>query len=261
MSRIPPQQPRRGRARHNRKKRNWLRTILHLLILALAVEIVTLALTSPRFRIARIDVRGAKTIAAADVRAAARFVIGANLFLADTGRVRRSVLKIPVVKEARVGRRPMSWLVVRIKERTPCAVLHCGGKTYEIDSEGCAFREARARARKLVGIELASRGRVRLGRKPYPELVKSALDCLLEARRKEFVVKKISVDPADNMCLNMGSGLNVKLGRPIELKLKLSKLKDILIAKPEIASEALYVDLRCVTAPVWKRRQAVAPNP
>jgi cell division septal protein FtsQ len=110
-------------------------------------------------------------------------------------------------------------------------------------------------------IELASCGCARLGCKPYPELVKSALDCLREARRKQVVVRKISVDPANNICLNMGSGLSVKLGRPLEMKLKLSKLKDILTAKPEIANEALYIDLRCVTAPVWKPKQAAALNP
>ncbi|MDO8587965.1 MAG: FtsQ-type POTRA domain-containing protein [Armatimonadota bacterium] len=243
------------RHRRNRRTRNWFRIILHCMVTALLAELVFLALTSPRLRIARVDVRGAKTISASDIRDRAGCAIGQNLFLANTRTVLRNVRKNPVVRTAKVYRRPLNRLVVRVEERTPFAAVSAAGRTYLMDSEGVVYTETRAVRKGIVALELPGSGRLRIGTRPHPRLISSFFDCLRRALKTGFKVEKISVDPGNNMCLNIQSGLWVKLGQPFDLDGKLVVLKDVLTRKPEIATQALYVDLRCMTAPAWKGRE------
>jgi cell division septal protein FtsQ len=253
----PRRSRRQGNAhptKRNRRKRNWFRIILNCLILAVLAELVFIALTSPRLKIAHIDVRGVKSVPASYVRDSAHSAIGINLFLADTIAVRRKVMKNPVVRTVRVYRRPLNTLIVRVEEREPFAILQSGGKSYLMDSEGYVFSQARSLRKGVVTVDLLGSQLIHVGSKPCPKLISSSFDCLQRAINNNFTTEKISVDPSNNMCLNIGSGLWVKLGQPMDLDGKFAVLKEVLARKPEIATQALYVDLRCITAPAWKAK-------
>lgn len=241
-----------ARTRRNRRKRDWFRLLLAILVLALVGELVYLSLTSPRLRITRIDIRGAQTIPVADLRDRASFVLGKNIILADAHAVRRSVLKNPVVLQARVYRRPMNRLIVRIEERKPFIILALDGASYLTDEKGLAYAKAEGHPKGIPTVYLSATHPVHIPCRPYESQVSSAFDSLRVGRKNNFKIAKISVDRDSNMCLNMESGFWVKLGPPLELEKKFSSLKDVLAHKPEIATQALYVDMRCVTAPAWK---------
>jgi cell division septal protein FtsQ len=249
-----------ARTKRNRRKRNWFRITISFLALVLIGELVYLAMTSPRLRVARIDVRGADTVAESDLRDRAKSAMGKNIFLADTQAVRRNVLKNPVVLRAKVYRRPLNRLVIRVEERKPFAFLIAGGKSYLIDEKGFVYAKAGRRISGVLTVELRGTRPVDVACKPYRSLVSGSFRCLEAGRKNNFKIAKISIDPGSNMCLNMESGLWVKLGPPLELDDKFKVLKDVLAHKPEIAAQALYVDMRCVSAPAWKSREA-SPTP
>jgi cell division protein FtsQ len=248
------------RPKRNRRKPNWFRILLCLVALALVGELVYLGLTSPRLRIARIDVQGARTIPVGDLRDRARFAIGRNIILADTRAVRRNVLRNPVVLQARVYRRPLDRLVIRVEERTPYAILVVGNVSYLMDYKGFVYVRSTARPTGIPTLYLSATKPVNIPCKPYRKLVTAGLKALEIGRKNNFKIAKISIDPGSNICLNMESGFWVKLGPPLELDDKFKVLKDVLTRKPEIAAQALYVDMRCVTAPAWKSKEN-SPTP
>ena len=249
-----------ARSKRNRRKRNWFRAILVFLALVLIGELGYLALTSPKLRIARIDVRGAETVSVSDLRDRAKSALGKNIILADTQAVRREVLKNPVVMKAKVYRRPLNRLVIRVEERKPFAIMVAGGTSYLMDEKGFVYAKAGKRPTGVLILELRGSKPVRVASKPYRRLVSGFFECLETGRKNKFKIAKISIDPSSNMCLNMESGLWVKLGPPLDLNDKFKVLKDVLTHKPEIAAQALYVDMRCVTAPAWKSKDA-SPTP
>ncbi|MDO8683905.1 MAG: FtsQ-type POTRA domain-containing protein [Armatimonadota bacterium] len=259
-SRIPhrSRNARQSHQKRNRKRRNWFLFILKCAVLALCAELVFVVLTSPKLRINKIDIRGAKTIPLSDLRARTKCAVGSNFFLVDKGRVRKNVLKNPVVRDVRVSRRPMRKLVVQVEERIPRIALSAAGKMYLVDGSGFVFKQVRRSPKRLAVLEIPNlKGSPCIGSKPYHKHIMSSLKCFRKASEKGFRIEKISVDPGNNMCLNMVSGLCVKLGPPDDLGRKFANLKTVLAARqPEIATDALYVDLSCITAPAWKPKNA-----
>ncbi len=76
---------------------------------------------------------------------------------------------------------------------------------------------------------------------------------MLDASRKQKLkLCKISVDPNSDICLNMGNGFYVKMGQPDEVERKLSLIRKALDFKPSFAQDAVYMDVSCPAAPVWK---------
>lgn len=243
------------RPKRNRRRIKWVRLILHLAVLAIAVEVVFVALTSPRLQIRRIEVRGAKTIRVADLQACGRSAIGSNFFLANATRVRRSVRKNPVVRNVRVSRWPLNKLIIRVEERVPYAVVHTAAGFYLIDSEGFVFRSVGSAPKRLLLVDLANCGTLRPGVFAPSDLLKPVLECLVIADENGFNIAKISVDPERDMCLNMVSGLSVRIGRPEGFRDKFASLKRVLAGKPDLASQAAYVDVSSAPRPSWKPKQ------
>ena len=244
----------RRRARRNKRKRNWLLAVMKLVILALAVEVTYLALTSPRLRIARIDVRGANSVSPDDLRERASCAIGSNIFLVDKDRARRNVLRNLSVREVTLSRRLPNRLVVTVVERAARAAVCAGGRYYLADANGFLFKKV-AHPPNGMRIISISAGALTDGAARRSRLIRTALSCSRKAEEHGFRVEKISVDPRNNICLNMESGLPIRLGLPIDVERKLAILEGILEARPEIASEAVYLDLSCTTAPAWKSKE------
>jgi cell division protein FtsQ len=246
---------RSARPGRNRRRRNWFRFARNCLLLALFGELMYLALTSPYLRITRIDARGMHSTSAAEARAAGANAMGKNILLARTDRIRQRLLRNPAIVSARIYRLPPNRLILSIRERRPAAMALAGGNLYLIDSNGFVYKETTTRRRDVPTVELAGSDALRIGSRDHWRLTLAALECLKRACDESCQASEISVDPNSNMCLNMESGLRVRLGRPQDLDRKLAALKTVLAAKPEMATEASYIDISCVTAPAWKLKK------
>jgi cell division protein FtsQ len=92
-------------------------------------------LTTPRFAVARVEVRGASRMSPEQVMAAAAIPRGANIFSLDTADVIDRVEALPEVRRADVVRELPNRVVISVEERRPFTLVH-GGRLHWMDEEG-----------------------------------------------------------------------------------------------------------------------------
>jgi cell division protein FtsQ len=97
--------------------------------------------TSPRFAVARVEVRGGAVLDADAVRARLPFAVGDNIFGLDTGAAEQALLAEPWIARASIRRRLPRTVVVEIVERTPAALVSSEG-LYLADADGRPFKRA-----------------------------------------------------------------------------------------------------------------------
>jgi len=130
-----------GRAR--RRRRPPLRRPARLMPLAALVMLVALGaglgahwlLTTPRFAVARVDVRGASRLAPEQVLAAAAIEPGTSIFRLDTGAVAGRVVALPEIRRAEVVRELPNRVIISVEERRPFTLVHAG-RLHWLDEEG-----------------------------------------------------------------------------------------------------------------------------
>jgi len=212
--------------------------------------------------VAEIRVKENRIVAADRIRRAAHLAIGRNIFLLSNRKVRSAVLRLPEIESVRVSRRPPRTLILTVKERKAAAAVQSGGRLYEIDGTGLIFRRVQTAAPGLPIICLArstslrspshSREDLRPGIRAKEGDLRSAMECLELCRKNGCRVRKLSVDPVGDLCLNMGSGFYVKLGQAEQIEEKLEIVRTTLRARPDIGQEALYIDVSCPSRPAWR---------
>jgi cell division protein FtsQ len=98
------------------------------------------ALTTPRFAVREIDVRGNRHHAAAQLAKIAGLERGQNLFSVDTGEAERRLLNNPWVRQARVGRTLPGTLRIDVAEREAVAAATLEDSLYLVTPEGEPFK-------------------------------------------------------------------------------------------------------------------------
>ena len=108
---------------------------------SVATSVRHYALTSPRFSIQEVDLRGGKRVAPEAAREQAGITVGANIFALDTAVAERKLLENPWISEARVTRDLPRSLRVEIKEREPAALAVFAERLYLVSATGEPFKE------------------------------------------------------------------------------------------------------------------------
>lgn len=93
-------------------------------------------LTSPRFAISGVEVRGRGWLSDAEARALAGIEPGENLFRLDTEAVARRLERLPRIRSAQVIRSLPNRVTVLIEERQPFTLAVLAGRLYWLDEEG-----------------------------------------------------------------------------------------------------------------------------
>ncbi len=119
-----------------RRLRLVLAGVLAVVVLAVLTWVVAF---SSVFGVRSVTVRGAHTLTAAQIEAAARVPHGTALLRLDTAAITRRVEALPEVATAQVGTSFPSTVVVTITERTPVGYLRSGGRVLLVDSTGHAY--------------------------------------------------------------------------------------------------------------------------
>lgn len=104
---------------------------------------------SSAFDVTTVEVRGAKLVTAAQVRARAGVSIGVPLAVVDTGQVARRVATLTAVSHAEVSRHWPHTVVVTITERTPVYQRAVAGRYQWVDAQGVIFHETSTRSSSL----------------------------------------------------------------------------------------------------------------
>ncbi|HEV8471271.1 MAG TPA: FtsQ-type POTRA domain-containing protein [Methylomirabilota bacterium] len=109
-----------------------------LLLAAVAVGVGGAArwvLTSPRFAIDAVDVRGASRLDAERIREAAAIPAGTNVWSLDTRQVLARVEAMPEIRRADIVRTLPNHVTILVEERRPFTLVHAG-RLHWLDEEG-----------------------------------------------------------------------------------------------------------------------------
>jgi len=136
----------RSRKRFARRqwRRRWLAWRL-LLVLLLVVALLGTGAYAVWFSswldVDKVDVSGAQTISADDVRERADIDSGTPLARVDLLRAEARVRSLAVVKDARVSRQWPDTVLIDIEERVAIAVVEIGDRLRGMDADGVVFRD------------------------------------------------------------------------------------------------------------------------
>ena len=115
-----------------------LRTGFKLGLVLLLVEIVYIALASPRLAVREIELRGDESITR-EVARVLRAPTPMGMFRAPTGELAAQAQRVPAVKRARITRDLPSRLVISLERREPMAVIRQARRALLVDREGTLF--------------------------------------------------------------------------------------------------------------------------
>ena len=250
--------------RRNRRRKNWNGIVRPLAIVALFCEIVWALFFNPYLQISMIQVEGNQLLSVGTVVKDAHVGTRENIFIAW--------LKDPIV--ARVDRDPIvdhasetirlpSTLVVHVIERQPYALMQASDTNFVLDKNQIPFRTVEALIPGVPVLQFEGGTlphQIIMGRPIKAYWLSKTYELMaLLADKNNLRVKTIKVDQNANLCLNRVDNLQIKLGDPDLLPLKVAIAEATVKADGgDIARRAEYIDVSSPEQPVWKPRADAA---
>lgn len=214
--------------------------------------------TSPRFAVARVEVRGAMRLAGSELLAVAGIPPGQNLFRLNPETVAARLEEIPGVRRARVIRELPDRVTLVVEERQPFTLTVMGGRLHWLDEEGALFApEPRAVAPGLPLLSGLSPEDLGSGRTPASDRVVAAIGLLRALLRSGSPLlprlSEIDAGRPDGWVFYTVEGTEIRLGseRWEEQFARLEALLDQISSREKPIE---YVDLRFKDLVVFKPR-------
>jgi cell division protein FtsQ len=204
-------------------------------------------LSSERFAVKSVDVRGAQQLTADRILEAAQIPPGRSLFLLDPRKIARGVEALPEVEHAEVIRELPDRVTVVVRERRPFTLVHAG-RLHWIDESGHLLgREAQAvtppapiisglTEAELLSMKAAPTGKARDAIRLIRSLLRSGSALAAE-------ISEIDVASTDGPVLYTVGGIEVRLGAD-EWDERLARLEAVLGQKAAREGGIRMVDLR-----------------
>ena len=183
------------------------------------------------FEIRQIEVTTDGDLGAENILEYARVRKGLNLFAVRPEDIRGSLLSVPVIANAQVGRRLPDGLVIEVTERIAVARLGRpgAGSTLAVDATGHVLGPSSVRVSLPVVLGVRDVG-LRPGDVVADPMLQDALAileiCNETAMREELAVATIDVGSEDLLDVGLSSGEQVLLSRE-KLKDKLQQLREM----------------------------------
>lgn len=139
------------KAKRERYKPNLkpFRSILYLIVLALAIYIIVF---SSAFKVKRVEVIGVKSVEISDYLN--QSLIGKNILLMRTGSYLKTLSKkFPILEEASMIRGLPNTIKISIKERSQTLVVCNSQDCFEVDNQGYAYQKTVKPTDKIVLID------------------------------------------------------------------------------------------------------------
>ena len=246
---------RRRRARRVPPLRHTGRYVLVLLAVAgVLFGAARWVLTSPRFAVTAVDVRGSSRVPVARILSVAGIVPGANLWAIDSRAVVARIEAMPEIRRADLVRELPNHLTIVVEERRPFTLVHAG-RLHWMDEDGRVLgEEARAVAPEVPVIsglsedELAS---MRTAPGPKARAAIALIRALLRSGSTLTAeISEIDMSRAEGPVLYTVDGVEVRLGAE-EWDERLARLEGVLA---QVATQDVNgVDLRFRDQVVLKR--------
>ena len=203
------------------------------------------ALTSPRFAVTDIEVRGAHGLSREAI-AASGLAAGMNFFRLDPGAIEARLESLPLVRRAQVIRAFPHRVTVLIEERRPFTLVHAGGLRW-IDEQGVDLgperRAVTPAAPVITGLGAAELS-VGAGRSPGITAGVSLLRILLRSGSALLgQISEIDVSRPDGPVLYTVDGVEVRLGAD-DWEARLGRLLGVLGQLRSAGETVTSIDLR-----------------
>ena len=198
--------------------------------------------------IQRIEVRGAPSPLARDVREALAPLVGRSLLEVSAADVRKRLALIPTVASSQTDRHFPHTLRVYVRAERPIAVVREGSDGWLVSDRGRVIRTLhRPRLSSLPRIWLPRTATVRVGETIADDRATRAILALAPLREDPLLrrVRDVRVSD-DELTLVLRSGLELRLGTASSVRLKLAVGRRIL---PLLAPPG-YVDVSVPVRPV-----------
>ena len=220
-------------------------------IVAVAVGGYAAARLTPVFAVEQVEVRGASPSLAAPVRGVLGEARGESLLALDLGSLEGRVLDLPEVASAQWDRAFPNRLVVTVEPESPAAVLRRGSDAWLLSERGRVLRPlGRGEVPGLPRIWGPASVHVPVGGLVEDEPVRRALRALLPVP-SDFPVHVRSATAGDSVVLEVGTGLDLRLGAELDVPLKLAVAASIVPSlEPPAEGGPDYLDVSVPERPV-----------
>lgn len=204
-------------------------------------------LTSPRFSVSEVEVRGTSRLAAADVLAASGIRRGTNLWRLDPRAVVAGVENLPAVRRAEVVRAFPNHVTIVVEERRPFTLVHAG-RLHWIDEEGVRMApESRAVTIPLPVISGLTDDEIASASKAPSERVLTGVRLIRTLLRAGSPlvqqISEVDVGRSDGPVLYTVDGIEVRLGAE-EWDSRIPRLAGVLAQVASSGQPVSAIDLR-----------------
>ncbi|HXG75366.1 MAG TPA: FtsQ-type POTRA domain-containing protein [Gaiellaceae bacterium] len=203
------------------------------------------------FAVERVQLVGAPPDVAAEVRRALGPLEGSSLLALDADALEGAVRALPSVAGVAVDRAFPHTLVVKVAPERPVAVVRQRAAAWLVAASGTVIRPLeRGTERHLPRLWVGRSAEIAVGRHLPSELLPAtrALGALQEARLPRRV--KAVRTAGDELTLVLRDGLEIRLGAPVDVGLKLAAAAAVF---PLLAEGTRYLDVSVPERPVASR--------
>jgi cell division protein FtsQ len=216
------------RSRRQFARRQWRRRWLawrYLLAIVLVLALVGGGIWAVWFSswlaVEEVDVSGAQTVEAADIRARSGIDTGEPLVRVDIAAAERRIRALAVIRSVSVTRQWPNGVLISIEERVAIAVVEIGGRLRGMDAEGVVFRDYRRAPPGLPRVETAI-GTTSAALKEAAEVIAALPESLT------LLVDHVQVTTVDQISLVLKDGREVVWGSADESDTKAEVLETLL---------------------------------
>ncbi len=251
----------RHRRRRPRRPIRWLWAMgAGALILGTAATVVAAghwALTTPRFAVVAVEVRGASRVPAQRILEVSGIVRGTNLWRIDPDHVRARLEALPEIRRADVVRELPNRVSILVDERRPFTLVHAA-RLHWLDEDGRLLgEEHRAVATEvpvISGLSEEELATMRTAPGPRARAAISLIRALLRTGSAlASEISEIDMSRAEGPVLYTVDGVEVRLGSE-EWEERLARLEGVLA---QVATQDVQgVDLRFRDQVVLRRGSA-----
>jgi cell division protein FtsQ len=204
-------------------------------------------LTSPRFAVSEVEVRGASRLATAEIIAASGIRRGANLWQIDSRAAAAGVAGLTAVRRAEVIRAFPNRVTIVVEERRPFTLVHAG-RLHWIDEEGVRVAaEGRAVTMALPVISGLTDDEIAAASRAPSERVLTGvrlIRTLLRAGSPLVTqISEVDVGRTDGPVLYTVDGIEVRLGAE-EWDARIPRLAGVLAQVAASGQAVSAIDLR-----------------
>jgi cell division protein FtsQ len=212
------------------------------------------ALTTPRFAVVAVEVRGASRVPAQRILEVSGIARGTNLWRVDPGHVRARLETLPEIRRADVVRELPNRVSIQVEERRPFTLVHAA-RLHWVDEDGRLLgEESHAVATEVPVISgLSEEELVTMRTRPGPR-ARAAIALIRALLRTGSAlaaeISEIDMSRPEGPVLYTVDGVEVRLGSE-EWEERLARLEGVLT---QVATQGVHgVDLRFRDQVVLKR--------